>query len=135
MMQRGFTLIELMVVVAIVGILAAIAIPQFSAYRSKAFNSSAISDLRNIATAEEAYYVDQQTYVNLPAIVGFSASLANLPGTRLSKNICAKVSSANAIDFILQTENLGGHQSYQSSQSGSLIKTTKALNVFTISGC
>jgi len=132
---RGFTLIELMIVVAIIGILAAISIPQFLSYQTKAFNSTALSDLRNIATAEEAYYVDQQTYVNLPAIVGFSASLANLPGTRLSKNVCAKVSNSTAVDFTLQTENLNGNQSYQISQSGNLIKTTKALSVYTIPGC
>ncbi|MCD6305534.1 MAG: prepilin-type N-terminal cleavage/methylation domain-containing protein [Deltaproteobacteria bacterium] len=60
--EKGFTLIELMIVIAIIGILAAIAIPQFSSYRKRAFNSAAQSDLKNAATAEEAYYVDNQTY-------------------------------------------------------------------------
>ncbi len=60
--QKGFTLIELMIVIAIIGILAAIAIPQFSAYRMRAFNAAAQSDVRNAATAEEAYFVDNQTY-------------------------------------------------------------------------
>jgi len=133
--HRGFTLIELMIVVAIIGILASIAVPQFAKYRSNSFNSSAVSDLRNIETAEEAYYVENLTYVNLPAVAGFSASLANLPGTRLSKNICAKVSNANAVDYVLETEHLQGDAHYQSSQSGALIKTRKALNSYTIPGC
>ena len=60
--EKGFTLIELMIVIAIIGILAAIAIPQFSAYRMRAYNSAAQSDLRNCATAQEAYFVDEQTY-------------------------------------------------------------------------
>ncbi len=60
--EKGFTLIELMIVVAIIGILAAIAIPQFSAYRIKAFNSAAESDLRNARTAEEALFADFQFY-------------------------------------------------------------------------
>ncbi len=62
--SKGFTLIELLIVVAIIAILAAIAIPQFSAYRQKAYNSSAVSDLRNTKTALEAYYADNQTYPN-----------------------------------------------------------------------
>ena len=60
--ERGFTLIELMIVIAIIGILAAIAIPQFSSYRKRAYNSAAESDLKNAATAEEAYFVDHQEY-------------------------------------------------------------------------
>lgn len=62
--QKGFTLIELMIVIAIIGILAAIAIPQFSAYRVRAFNSAALSDLRNFKTAMEADYADHQAYDN-----------------------------------------------------------------------
>ena len=69
--NEGFTLIELMIVIAIIGILAAIAIPQFSAYRTRSYNSAAEADLRNAATAQEAYYVDKQTYVADPtALIG-----------------------------------------------------------------
>lgn len=60
--NKGFTLVELMIVVAIIGILAAIAIPQFQAYRAKAFNSAAESDLKNFKTAMEAGLADNQTY-------------------------------------------------------------------------
>ena len=60
--KKGFTLIELLVVVAIIAILAAIAIPQYAKYRQKAFNSSALSDLKNIQTTAEAYYADHLKY-------------------------------------------------------------------------
>lgn len=61
---KGFTLIELLVVVAIIGILAAIAIPQFAAYRESAFCGRVESDVRNAMTSEEAYYVENESYVS-----------------------------------------------------------------------
>lgn len=62
--EKGFTLIELMIVIAIIGILAAIAIPQFTAYRTRSYNASANADLHNLATAQEAYYADHLVYCN-----------------------------------------------------------------------
>jgi len=60
--RKGFTLIELLIVVVIIGILAAIAIPKFANTKQKAVKASMISDLRNLATAQEAFYADSSHY-------------------------------------------------------------------------
>ena len=60
--RKGFTLIELLIVVVIIGILAAIAIPKFANTKSKAYKTAMISDLRNLVTAEEAFFSDSGKY-------------------------------------------------------------------------
>jgi len=72
---KGFTLIELLIVVVIIGILAAIAIPQFASTKEKAFDAAAKSDLRNLMTAEEAYFSDFQAYTTKTVTAGGTLDL------------------------------------------------------------
>ncbi len=59
--RKGFTLIELLIVVVIIGILAAIAIPKFANTKEKAYVASMKSDLRNLVTAQEGYFSDNNS--------------------------------------------------------------------------
>ncbi|MEZ4411603.1 MAG: prepilin-type N-terminal cleavage/methylation domain-containing protein [Gemmatimonadales bacterium] len=60
--RAGFTLIELLIVVVIIGILASIAIPKFGSTKERAYLAKMKGDLRNLATAQEAYNSDNQVY-------------------------------------------------------------------------
>ena len=60
--RTGFTLIELLIVVVIIGILVAIAIPKFANTKEKAVVASMKSDLRNLVTAQDSFFSDNQDY-------------------------------------------------------------------------
>jgi len=73
-LRKGFTLIELLIVVVIIGILAAIAIPKFANTKSKAYITAMKSDLRNLVTAEEAFFSDSSKYTSTVSDLKFNSS-------------------------------------------------------------
>lgn len=87
--KKGFTLIELMIVIAIIGILAAIAIPNFISYRNKSYCSQAESDARGTASAIADYF-SEPDHTSLP-------SWADLSGF-VPKNGTAGVAIGGAVD-------------------------------------
>lgn len=72
--RSGFSLIEMLIVVVVLGILASIVIPSFSSTKGKSYAATLRSDLRNLATAEESYFYDTGTYASNPAQTGFQGS-------------------------------------------------------------
>ena len=82
---RGFTLIELLIVVVIIGIIASIAIPKFANTKQKAYVAQMKSDLKNLATAEEAFYYDSAYY---------TGSLVSLNNFRSSTGVTLNVVEA-----------------------------------------
>jgi len=106
--QKGFTLIELMIVIAIIGILAAIAIPQFGAYRRRGYNASVQADLKNLATCQEAYFTDEYRY---------TTTIGNITGAtygsfKTSDGVVLNISAADSTDFTATGYHLGGDETY-----------------------
>src|SRR2546427_6845232 len=106
MNRKGFTLIELLIVVVIIGILAAIAIPKFANTKAKAYIASMKSDLRNLVTAEEAYFADS---------VKYSANVqCTTPPTAGSVNFCVTTGNNLAgIGLAAGNGGLGGLVTHQ----------------------
>ena len=86
--SKGFTLIELMIVIAIIGILAAIAIPQFTAYKIRGYNAQAKSDVRNAYTASQAYF-----HVNPTGVITASSDLTT-SGFQATTNVTTTVTGS-----------------------------------------
>jgi type IV pilus assembly protein PilA len=95
--RTGFTLIELLVVVAILGILAAVAIPAFTTRQGKAYDARVVQDARNVATAEESYFVDNSEY--------FSGDCTLMPGVNLSPGVECEASASGGARFEIRTSH------------------------------
>lgn len=115
--KKGFTLIELLIVVVIIGILAAIAIPKFAATKDKAKLATVKTDLRNIMTAEEAYFSDAgtaypagnlsttlftpsagNTFVSVGTAATYAATVTNASITVAPKSCTVTVGDGTATD-------------------------------------
>ena len=98
--NSGFTLLELLVVVSIVGILASIAIPQYASYRARGYDSIVESQLRHVATGEEAYFTTNTTY---------TADVANLTGMVIDEDVLLTISPGNSGDIASSFKIHGSH--------------------------
>lgn len=103
---KGFTLIELMIVVAIVAILAAIAIPSYQSYVLRSHRTVAVNALMDLASREARYYTTNNTYVASMLTLGYAADPMPVPNAANPYYNIA-VTAANATSFTLTATPAG----------------------------
>jgi type IV pilus assembly protein PilA len=100
----GFSLLELLVVVAILGILVAAALPRFAEFRAAAYDSRSQQDLRNLAAAEELYRATSPTYADDTAL---------LSGFQASEGVEVTLESADETSFVATARHPAGARDFR----------------------
>jgi type IV pilus assembly protein PilE len=102
--MRGMTLMELMIVVVIIGILAALSYPSYRSYVAKAKRNEAKAALLQIATLQERFYLQNNTYTTDMTNLGFAAAGCNITDTG-TYEVCVPNADANTFNAAAAYQN------------------------------
>jgi len=117
--EYGFTLIEVLISIVIVGILIAIAIPVLSSFRERAYNASAMSHINVIRTAEEGWFTSNHTYIAVSSAIG-PGPTGPFPSQNAPSGVGYQVGLPSPTGFVSYT----GHNKGSKVFSNSIVETS-----------